>query len=143
MVADYGNIMSVNILFFRRVHMFDRTDAHITTWAIAIILFFVALGLHRAGNAKAMKIVHMILRLFYILIIVTGALLFWKHQGIDPALYGVKGLVGVWVIVMFEMILVRLKKGKSVKVASILLVIALLIVLYLGFKLPLGINFLA
>lgn len=143
MVADYGNIMSVHILFSRRVHMFYRTDAHITTWVVAIILFFVALALHRAGNAKAMKIVHMILRLFYILIIVTGALLFWKNQGFDPALYGVKGLVGIWVIAMFEIILVRLNKGKSTKVAAILLVISLLAVLYLGFKLPLGINFLA
>ncbi|KZE47641.1 YisL family protein [Rossellomorea marisflavi] len=123
--------------------MFYRTDAHITTWVVAIILFFVALALHRAGNAKAMKIVHMILRLFYILIIVTGALLFWKNQGFDPALYGVKGLVGIWVIAMFEIILVRLNKGKSTKVAAILLVISLLAVLYLGFKLPLGINFLA
>jgi len=123
--------------------MFYRTDAHITTWVVAIILFFVALALHLAGNAKAMKIVHMILRLFYILIIVTGALLFWKNQGFDPALYGVKGLVGIWVIAMFEIILVRLNKGKSTKVAAILLVISLLAVLYLGFKLPLGINFLA
>lgn len=122
--------------------MFDNTHAHITTWVIAIILFFVAVGLHNAGKKKGMKVVHMILRLFYLLIILTGALLFWKHQGINPALYGIKGLVGIWVIGMFEMILVRLNKGKSTKMFWIQLIIALIIVLYLGLRLPLGLNFL-
>ncbi|PFA66444.1 hypothetical protein CN378_14215 [Bacillus sp. AFS015802] len=118
--------------------MFDTTHAHITTWVVAIILFFVAFGLHSAGKKKGMKIVHMILRLFYLLIILTGALLFWKHQGINPALYGIKGLVGIWVIGMFEMILVRTNKGKSTNVLWILMVVSLLLVLYLGLRLPLG-----
>ncbi|MCA1059538.1 YisL family protein [Rossellomorea aquimaris] len=118
--------------------MFDTTHAHITTWVVAIILFFVAVGLHNAGKNKGMKIVHMILRLFYLLIILTGALLFWKHQGINPALYGIKGLVGIWVIGMFEMVLVRTKKGKSTNMFWILLVVSLLLVLYLGLRLPLG-----
>ncbi|MFI8686647.1 YisL family protein [Rossellomorea sp. NPDC077527] len=118
--------------------MFDTTHAHITTWVVAIILFFVAVGLHNAGKNKGMKIVHMILRLFYLLIILTGALLFWKHQGLDPALYGIKGLVGIWVIGMFEMVLVRTNKGKSTNMFWILLVVSLLLVLYLGLRLPLG-----
>ncbi len=118
--------------------MFDTTHAHITTWVIALILFLVALGLHNAGNKKAMKIVHMILRLFYLLIILTGALLFWKHQSLDPAFYGIKTLVGLWVIAMFEMILVRLNKEKNTTVFWIQLVIAILAVVYLGLRLPLG-----
>ncbi|MEL3973035.1 YisL family protein [Rossellomorea oryzaecorticis] len=118
--------------------MFDNTHAHITTWVIAIILFFVAVRLHNAGKAKGMKVVQMILRLFYLLIILTGALLFWKHQGINPALYGIKALVGIWVIGMLEMILVRMNKGKSTKMFWIQLIIALIIVLILGFQLPLG-----
>ncbi|CAN7467834.1 YisL family protein [Rossellomorea sp. LjRoot5] len=120
--------------------MFDNTHAHITTWVVAIILFFVAVGLHNAGKKKGMKVVHMILRLFYLLIILTGALLFWKHQGINPALYGIKGLVGIGVIGMFEMILIRMNKGKSTNVLWIIMVIALLIVLYLGLRLPLGLH---
>ena len=123
--------------------MFDRTDAHITTWVIAIILFAAAIFLHNSGKKKAMKIVHMTLRLFYLLIILTGALLFWKHQGIDPMWYGIKMLVGLWVIAMLEMVLVKTNKGKSTGVFWALLIIAIIIVLYLGFKLPVGINFLA
>jgi hypothetical protein len=123
--------------------MFDNTHAHITTWVIGIILFFAALYLHNSGKKKAMKIVHMTLRLFYLLIILTGALLFWKHQGIDPMWYGIKMLVGLWVIAMFEMILIRKGKDKPTGVFWTQFIIAVIIVLYLGFKLPLGINFLA
>ncbi|MEH7524143.1 DUF1516 family protein, partial [Bacillus sp. JJ1503] len=39
--------------------------AHITTWVLALVLFFVALGLHKSGKARALKVVQMILRLFY------------------------------------------------------------------------------
>ncbi len=120
--------------------MFDRTDAHITTWVIALILFFVALGLHNSGKAKGFKIVHMILRVFYILIILTGGMLFVGHQSLDPALYGVKALFGIIVIGMFEMILIRLKKGKNTNILWTILVISILVVLYLGLKLPLGFH---
>ena len=37
--------------------MFDTTHAHITTWVIGLILFVVALGLLKGGNAKGAKIV--------------------------------------------------------------------------------------
>ncbi|MBM7586481.1 ABC-type transport system involved in cytochrome c biogenesis permease subunit [Bacillus pakistanensis] len=120
--------------------MFDTTHAHITTWAIALILFFVALGLHNSGKEKARKIVHMTLRLFYLLIILTGALLFWKHQGINPALYGIKALAGIWIIAMFEMILVRTSKGEKTGAFWVQFIIALLVLLYLGLRLPLGFH---
>ncbi|MFD2681283.1 YisL family protein [Bacillus seohaeanensis] len=120
--------------------MFDNTHAHITTWVIALILFIVALGLHNAGKQKGMKVVQMILRLFYLLIILTGVLMFFKHQGIDPALYGIKALVGIWVIAMFEMILVRMNKGKGTGIFWVQLIIAFIIVLYLGLRLPLGLH---
>jgi hypothetical protein len=120
--------------------LFDRTDAHITTWVVALILFFVALGLHNRGNAKGFKIVHMILRVFYILVILTGGMLFAGHQTLDPALYGVKALFGIIVIGLFEMILVRLKKGKKTNILWAILFISILVVLYLGLKLPLGFH---
>jgi hypothetical protein len=118
--------------------MIHDTHAHITTWVIAIILFIVALLLHKAGKEKGAKIVHMIVRLFYILVIITGALLFFNNQGINPALYGVKLLGGLIVVVLMEMILVRTVNKKSVGLFWVLLVIILLVVLYLGLRLPLG-----
>lgn len=57
----------------------NMTHMHITSWVIALILVFVAYGLYSSGNSKGAKITHMILRLFYIIVIITGAQLFKVH----------------------------------------------------------------
>lgn len=115
------------------------THAHITTWVVALILFAVTVSLQRQNSPKA-RMVHMILRVFFLLIVGTGALLLHSIATI-PALYIVKAIVGIWVIGAMEMVVVRANKGKSTKGFWIQFVIALLLVLYLGFKLPLGFSF--
>lgn len=115
------------------------THAHITSWVLLLILFFVVQGLSKAGKAKGQKIVHMITRLVYILIILTGGLLLFSISNIS-ILYIIKTLVGLWVISMVEMILVNQNKGKKTTSSWIQLIIALLIVIYLGFSLPLGFD---
>jgi len=118
--------------------MFDNTHAHITTWAIAIILFAVAVFLRNAGNNKAATIVQMILRVFYLLIIATGVTLFARYSSLDPAIYGVKFLFGLIVIAMMEMILIRLKLNKKTGIFWGILIISFIITFYIGAKLPLG-----
>jgi hypothetical protein len=115
---------------------FHMTHAHITAWVVALILFFVTVSLQRGNSPKA-RMMQMILRLFYLIIIGTGALLLHSIASIPP-LYIVKVLVGVWVIGTMEMILVRAAKGKSTNMFWIQFVIAFIVVLYLGLKLPLG-----
>lgn len=123
--------------------MFDNTHAHIATWVIGLILFAVALFLHQSGNKKAMKIVQMILRVFYLLIIATGAILFAKYSSGDPALYGVKFLGGIIVIGMMEMILARTKKGRKTGMFWGIFLVAFAVTFYLGAKLPLNWNWFA
>lgn len=118
--------------------MFDTTHAHITTWVIALILFAVALFLHKGGNQKGTKIVHMILRLFYLLIIITGFGLFMNFSSLDPALYGIKFLGGIVVIAMMEMVLVRTVKGKNTGLFWTILIVSFAVTFYLGAKLPLN-----
>ncbi|QED47191.1 YisL family protein [Cytobacillus dafuensis] len=111
--------------------------AHITTWVLALVFFFVALGLHKSGKARGLKVVHMILRLFYLLIIGTGIWILSSLNSISM-LYVIKSLIGLAVIASIEMILVRLVKGKSTTIFWLLFIISLILVLYLGFmKLPL------
>ncbi|RFU68060.1 DUF1516 family protein [Peribacillus saganii] len=110
------------------------THAHITTWLIAVILFFVVVSMQKSGNHKAAKINHMILRVFYLLIIITGGMLISSMYG--P--YIVKALIGIIVIGMMEMILVRSAKGKDTKVLWIVFVVAFIVVLYMGLSLPQG-----
>jgi phosphatidylserine synthase len=113
------------------------THAHITAWVIALILFFVAVSMQKGGKSKSLKMVHMTLRLFYILILVTGVILLFGLSSIS-LMYVLKVIAGIWVIGMLEMILVRDAKGKSTGMFWGQLVIAFIVALYLGLKLPIG-----
>ncbi|MEH7333708.1 YisL family protein [Neobacillus drentensis] len=115
--------------------------AHITSWVLALILFFVALSLHKGGKAKGAKIVQMILRVLYLLIIATGIGLLAKLNGIGniTPMYWLKAVVGLWIIGLFEMILGRVANQRRVSAFWIQFVVAFLLVLYLGFvQLPMS-----
>ncbi|MFD1414150.1 YisL family protein [Oceanobacillus jeddahense] len=123
-----------------------ETHLHITTWALGLILFIIALVLYKNNNNKPATIVHMILRLVYLFIIVTGGLLTWDYiQGYGMPQLGeaiVKALAGLWIVVAMEGILVSTKKGKATTGKWIQFFIALIIVIILGFfRLPMGFYF--
>lgn len=123
--------------------MTDSTHFHITAWVVTLILFFVVLYLNKANKAKGAKIVHMVTRLFYIITIVSGLLLFMEYASGNQMLYGIKFLVGIITIGGFEMVLIRSIKGKSTAVAWIVLIVAFAVTFYLGAKLPMGITWFA
>ena len=111
----------------------DSTHLHIATWVIAIVLFLVAA---LASNSKA---IHMVLRLFYILIIITGGALFSKTMSYGMGMeYGIKFLLGILTIGMMEMVLVRKTKDKPTTLFWILFAVFLFATLFYGFKLPMG-----
>lgn len=118
--------------------MTASTHMHITTWVLTLILFVIVLVLHKNGKAKAEKIVHMILRLFYLLTIATGGMLVHLLFSSYPVQYVLKFVFGILVIGFMEMVLVKMKKEKKTTVSWILFIISLVVVLYLGFTLPLG-----
>ena len=111
----------------------ETTHLHITTWAIALILFFVA-----ALASKKLTAVHMTLRLFYILVIVTGALLFFEYRDLiveihdSGMIYDMKFLFGILLIGGMEMVLVGKNKGKKPIVGWIIFTVSLVAVLLLG-----------
>lgn len=105
--------------------------AHVTTWFLALILFFVSFHLLKKGKMKAQKITHMILRLFYLLILATGGHLLGLYQ--FSALALIKSLIGLLVIVFMEFVLSRGKKEKPVKGFLIMFGISLVLVLYFGY----------
>lgn len=118
----------------------STTHLHITAWAIGIILFFVAYFMNPA--AKGRKITHMILRLFYLIIIASGLFLFMGNHGIAEMAYGIKIVLGLVVIVMMEMALVKSAKGQNGKPFFIGFIVTFIITFLLGSYLPIGINFL-
>lgn len=111
---------------------------HITAWLLALILFIVALSLHKSGKAKGFKILQMILRVLYLVIIATGVGLLFSVYRID-VWYILKAVVGLWIIGLFEMILGRVANDRRTSVFWIQFIIAWVLVLYLGFaKLPMS-----
>lgn len=115
------------------------THAHITTWVVAIILFFVANSLLKSGKEKPSKIVHMVLRLFYILIIVTGIVIASDIYNFSGEYIG-KIILGIVTIGMMEMVLVKSKKGAPTKIFWIIFLVALILTILLGLRLPLGFS---
>ncbi|WP_409368051.1 YisL family protein [Lysinibacillus sp. 38-6] len=117
----------------------SQTHLHITTWVVGIVIFLIA-----ALSGKQSKGLHMTLRLFYILIIITGGALFIEAMDFGQGmLYGFKFIGGLLVIGMMEMVLVRQKKNKPTAMFWVLFVVFFLITVFLGFKLPMGQTFFA
>lgn len=117
----------------------DTTHFHIFTWVVGIIVFLVSAVM--AKGSKGKKITHMIARLFYVLILVSGVFLFIKGMDYgEGMLYGFKFLMGLLTIGMMEMVLIRSEKGKKVTTFWILFFVFLFLTMFLGFKLPMGIE---
>jgi uncharacterized membrane protein SirB2 len=117
------------------------THAHLTSWALALILFLIAIFLHKGGKEKGFKILKMILRVLYLLILGTGLMLLFGEGMLSTDLnlqYILKAVAGIWIIALFEMILGKIGKNQETKTLWIQFIIAFALVLYLGFKLPLG-----
>ncbi|MEC1178834.1 YisL family protein [Metasolibacillus meyeri] len=117
----------------------STTHLHITTWVLALVLFFIA-----ALASKPNKGVHMALRVMYILIIISGGALFmeWRSNIAESGMYyDMKVLFGILVIGFMEMILVRKKKGKPTTMFWALFAIVLAVTLYLGLSTGIGMNF--
>lgn len=115
----------------------SSTHLHITTWVVALVLFFLA----ATGIVKSKGVQHA-LRLFYILIIITGGALVMEYRSVSGMDYDIKMTFGILTIAMMEMVLVKKSKGKPNTIFWVLFAIFLFVTLFYGFKLPVGFNFL-
>ncbi|HLR72777.1 MAG TPA: YisL family protein [Pseudogracilibacillus sp.] len=117
---------------------------HITGWVLAFILLFIVTAFYKQGKEKPGKILHMILRLDYLLILYSGGSLLSNYiefgAGSHLGELIIKIIAGLWAIIAMEMIGVRTSKGKATKGWWIQFVIVALIAIILGFgRLPYGI----
>jgi uncharacterized membrane protein SirB2 len=113
------------------------THAHLTSLVVSLILLIIIVVLQSKG--KNIKIWHMVLRASYILILVTGGILFFAVYSI-PVSYYFKSLLGIVMIGLFEMVIVRKQKGKRTDIIWIAFSIVLVILFVLGFNLPQGFD---
>ncbi|MED4130416.1 MULTISPECIES: DUF1516 family protein [Shouchella] len=116
--------------FFTEYYSIFRAT-HEGSWAFLIVLFIVAFVLYRSRKLKAATILHMITRLFYLFMLVSGiAMLVALNFNL---FYVVKGLLAVLVIGFMEMAAGKAKRNEnSLGSLFIVLVLALVVVL-MGF----------
>lgn len=111
------------------------THLHVGAWFIALVLVFVVVLLNKQQKDRGAKIVQMILRLFYIVILISGIQLLWNYfHGSDYLVLAlVKSFAGLWVISAMEMLSIRSSKGQSTKSSWVQLVIAFALAIVLGY----------
>src|SRR3954451_1012499 len=105
---------------------------HADSWFITIVLFMVSYFLLQAGKRRPHKITHMILRLFYLIMLISGIGLLISVQ--FPVTYVIKAVLAIVLIGLMEMILIRGQKHKKVVSLWGMFIIILLIVVLLGFR---------
>ncbi|MDQ0256526.1 putative membrane protein SirB2 [Evansella vedderi] len=114
---------------------------HALLWLLAIVLFFLIVIFLNKGKGKIAKILQMVLRLFYVLLLVTGVILIYINDfelrtGFHWESY-VKGALAFWLIYVMEMISTRMSKGtldnRGKLTYWVQFVVAFILVLFFGY----------
>ncbi|QNR20361.1 DUF1516 family protein [Exiguobacterium sp. Helios] len=116
---------------------------HVLLWVLLLVTFFVAFSMYKNGKSAA-KGVHMAFRLLLLLTFATGLYLYIKIMGMSAnpdGLYHAKITAGLLVLILGELTLVRLKKGKSYSGFLLGFGVLVLVTIFLGYSLPYGMQF--
>lgn len=113
---------------------------HIVSWVALLILFFASYEnfSDRLGPSKYFKPLTMLARVFMLLALISGCVIFFNVMNADPMMYGIKFLLGLITMGLIEMTIARKKKKKSSRNFFIMTIVAALITIGLGIHLPLG-----
>lgn len=104
---------------------------HEGSWAFLAVLFVISYFLYRSRKLKAGTILHMIARLFYILMLVSGVgmLVAWEF----PLMYVVKGLLAILLIAFMEVAAGKAKRNENSLGSLFIVFLLLLVVVLMGF----------
>jgi len=120
---------------------------HLTAIIVSLILFIAVFEMYKKNNSSDNKpalILHMVLRVFYLLVLFSGIMIYVGNmEGISAAgshmQYGIKALLGILSVVFMEVAVVRLKKhSASVNVLLVVTLILIIAAVIMGSALPLG-----
>lgn len=117
---------------------------HITSWVLAIILFFAAYFNFsvKQGATPHFKPIHMVLRLFMVLVLISGFWLWIQAFSSDNAgghmLLTLKMLGGVAAVALMEVTIAKRKKSQPSHGLMWTTIIIIIITMCLGIILPQG-----
>ncbi|WP_062197576.1 DUF1516 family protein [Massilibacterium senegalense] len=108
---------------------------HVTGWALLIILFIVAGILAKKGNEKGTKVVQMIMRVLYLVVIATGVgIIFSANYGSLIAPLTTKIVLAIVLIGLMEMTIPKMKRGENTGLFWVLSFVIFGVILYLGYN---------
>lgn len=112
-----------------------NTHLHVGAWIVSIVLLLVVVFLYKQNNERVAKILSMILRLVYIVILITGIQLLWNYfSGSDQLVIAlVKSFAGLWLIGAMEIVIAKTSRNERAQSGWIQVVIAFALTLVLGF----------
>ncbi|MCM3216655.1 DUF1516 family protein (plasmid) [Niallia circulans] len=116
--------------FQNNVNIFS--GMHQGSWALLFILFFVTYFLYIKTKNRLATIMHMILRLFYVIMLFSGAGLVIAYDYVT--FYVIKGIIAVIMVALMEISCVRAKKGKNNLYAFYSGSALLIVVVLMGFR---------
>ncbi|MGJ9382586.1 DUF1516 family protein [Salipaludibacillus sp. CF4.18] len=109
--------------------------SHSLFWFISIVLFILTVILLFFGKFSMAKVIQMILRVLYILVLTTGVFLIIMNIWWGSIL---KGLLSFWLIYVMELISNRMAKKQLTSKKKVFFwlqfFIAITVVLYIGFN---------
>ena len=105
---------------------------HQGSWGFLFILFFITYYLYIKAKNKPATILHMILRLFYVIMLFSGIGLVIAYNFV--IFYVIKGLIAVIMVALMEISCVRVKKGKKNLYAFYSGSILLIVVILMGYR---------
>ncbi|HET7629680.1 MAG TPA: DUF1516 family protein [Bacillales bacterium] len=109
-----------------------QLQVHIYSWTITLLLFVVVFILAKSGKApKPQKIIHMILRVFFVLTLLTGIGLVVSYNFASATL--IKGALGILLIVLMELITGKARDRERTGWLSAAFIVDLVLVFYFGY----------
>lgn len=117
----------------------SQTYTHMISWFILLFLFFFVLIMHK--GSKERKILHMIIRFMYVIVIITGGALYLLMMNSDLSfVYMLKVIAGIAFIALAEITIIRANKSKKYQIPFLLSLAMIFLMMILGYYLPMGMD---
>lgn len=119
--------------------LISQTYTHMASWFILLFLYFFVLVMYK--GSKERRITHMIVRVMYIVVMITGGALYYLMMNTDHWLaYIIKAVAGVIFIIFAEITVVRANKEKTYLIPFLISLALIGFMMVMGYYLPMGMD---
>lgn len=119
--------------------LISQTYTHMTSWFILLFLYFFVLIMYK--GTKGRKITHMLVRIMYIVVMITGGSLYYVMMHSDHWLaYILKLSAGILFILLAEITIVKANKNKKFQIPFLASLAMIVFMMFMGYYLPMGMD---